>query len=56
MNAIAEVFTIAQGASFVGPELAQKLAGSMTAEENEGDKIKQLSPREASGRKALFEL
>ncbi|WP_305908884.1 response regulator transcription factor [Methylomarinum sp. Ch1-1] len=43
---ITAVCTIAQGKTFVAPELAQKLAVTMAVEENEDDKIKQLSPRE----------
>lgn len=40
------VCTIASHGTYVMPELAQKLAISLVAEEHESEKIKQLSPRE----------
>ncbi len=43
---VTAVCTIAQGGTFVTPELAQKLAASMSAEASDKELIKQLSPRE----------
>ncbi len=40
------VCTIAQGGTFVTPELAQKLAASISTEASDKNLIKQLSPRE----------
>jgi len=43
---ITAVTRIAQGGSFVDPELAQQLALSMASEQDDSEKIKTLSPRE----------
>jgi two-component system invasion response regulator UvrY len=43
---IAAVGTIAQGGIYIDPALAQQLAVSMAAEQDEAEKLKRLSPRE----------
>jgi two-component system invasion response regulator UvrY len=43
---IAAVDTIAQGGIYIDPELAQQLAVSMAAEQDESEKLRRLSPRE----------
>lgn len=43
---IAAVSKIIQGGTFVEPEIAQQLAVTMTAGQDEAEKIQQLSPRE----------
>ncbi len=43
---VTAVCTIAQGGTFVTPELAQKLAASMSTQTSDKDLVKQLSPRE----------
>lgn len=40
------VSALANGKTFVAPELAQKLAVSMASEQNDDERLKQLSPRE----------
>jgi two-component system invasion response regulator UvrY len=43
---VTAVCTIAQGGTFISPELAQKVAMSMLNEQDDSQVIKQLSPRE----------
>jgi two-component system invasion response regulator UvrY len=43
---VTAVYKIAQGGTYVDPDIAQQLAVSMTSEQDEADKIKLLSPRE----------
>jgi two-component system invasion response regulator UvrY len=43
---IAAVSAIARGGIYIDPDLAQQLAVSMAAEQDESEKIKRLSPRE----------
>lgn len=43
---VTAVYKIAQGGTYVDPDIAQQLAVSITNEPDESEKIKQLSPRE----------
>lgn len=43
---VAAVYKIAQGGTYVDPEIAQQLAVSIASEQDESEKIKLLSPRE----------
>ena len=43
---VTAVCKIAQGGSYVDPEIAQQLAVSIAGEQDEAEKVKQLSPRE----------